>query len=37
MKRKAAISILILLQTICMYGQKRMSIYELGDSISDSH
>lgn len=33
MKRNAAISILILLQTICMYGQKKMSIYELGDSI----
>lgn len=33
MKKNSTIIILILLQAICMYGQKTVSIYELGDSI----
>lgn len=35
MKKKSTITILILFQAICMYGQKTVSIYELGDSIGN--
>lgn len=35
MKKKSTITILIFLQAICMYGQKNVSIYELGDSIEN--
>lgn len=35
MKKKSTITILIFLQAICMYGQKTVSIYELGDSIGN--